>query len=172
MIDPKDLQRFLAYASVTTSAIRGNKEGVKKQLFESISKVDLKKFCNPTLFLTTLDHATLALSESGALKVPWGTARKCLNIFLREALYNFYARQQWELTTLESILELPLDHRVASRLYHEDKGAHRLSKLKTIKGLHPDQHAHYQMAAAVIARKQGTERVHLDLLYWPASDDA
>jgi len=27
MIDPKDLQRFLAYASVTTSATRGNETG-------------------------------------------------------------------------------------------------------------------------------------------------
>jgi hypothetical protein len=172
MIDPKDLQRFLAYASVTTAATRGNEKGVKSQLFERIAKIDLNEFCNSKLLHATLDNTTMVLAESGALKVPWGTARKCLNIFLREALYNFYARQQWELISIESILELPLDHRVASGLYHDDGGAHRLGKLKTIKGLCPAEHARYQIAAEVIARKQGTERVHLDIRYWPASGDA
>ncbi len=45
----------------------------------------------------------------------WGMARKLLNIFLRNALYDFYLRTAWKLHRSEYWLEVPLDGIVAKK---------------------------------------------------------
>ena len=46
----------------------------------------------------------------------WGTARKALNIFLRDALYTTYLSKRYGLPRAEASLEIPLDSITAVRL--------------------------------------------------------
>src|SRR5262249_20686971 len=96
----------------------------------------------------------------------WGRARKCLNIFLREASYNYLLRDTFRLGELDQLLETPLDSRVAKGL-RDDAGAHRLPRWASIIALNPDDSAKYQAVAAQIAQtRYMTVRANLDLWYW------
>jgi hypothetical protein len=95
----------------------------------------------------------------------WGPARKFLNLFLRDALYNFYLREAFQLDGIEEALELPLDSHVARGLRGEAEGA-RLPGWKSVKSLTPNESAKFQEVAAAVASRQGIARVHLDLGYW------
>ena len=96
----------------------------------------------------------------------WGRARKCLNIFLREASYNFLLRTTYEFGNIDTLLETPLDSRVAKGLGDDaDKG--RLPPWKSIIALTPEQNAIYQEVAAEVAEaRYGTLRANLDLWYY------
>jgi hypothetical protein len=50
----------------------------------------------------------------------WGTARKALNIFLRDALYNHYLCNEYGFNRLEQWLEVPLDRSMKG----ESQGKH------------------------------------------------
>jgi hypothetical protein len=93
----------------------------------------------------------------------WGTARKCLNLFFRDALYKFYLRENYDLAKCERYLEIPLDSNVGKQLRKEDRG---LPGWRTVKNLTPDVSAQFQEVASRIAKREGTARVHLDVLYW------
>ena len=73
----------------------------------------------------------------------WGAARKALNIFLRDVLYNHYLRSHHGLDRLEDWLEVPLDRDVAVALRAESEGG-ELPRWKTIKRLTPDVSGRYQ----------------------------
>ena len=68
-------------------------------------------------FQSRLNVATRRLKDrlpKGARN--WGAARKALNIFLRDVLYNHYLRSRHHLDRLEEWLEVPLDRDVAAAL--------------------------------------------------------
>ncbi|MBV8356760.1 MAG: hypothetical protein JO189_02325 [Deltaproteobacteria bacterium] len=106
----------------------------------------------------------------------WGTARKCLNIFLRDATYNYYMRNRYGLEVIEPLLEVPLDNNVEKGIRRDmrrlkpplppllefENGAFSIIDLKR------EQHESYQNAAEWIAREEyRTHRVHLNLFYFP-----
>lgn len=95
----------------------------------------------------------------------WGAARKFLNIFLRNVVYNRYLCDEFGLEQIVPWLEIPLDSHVASGLRAE-RGGTRLPRWKTVIGLKPEVSRLYQDFAADVAARKGCERVHLDLLYW------
>lgn len=95
----------------------------------------------------------------------WGAARKAINIFLRDALYNHYLRSRYRLDRIEGWLEVPLDRNVATGLYAETEGA-SLTRWKTIKVLTPKLSSQYQAVADKVACRKRTQRVHLDLYYF------
>jgi hypothetical protein len=95
----------------------------------------------------------------------WGTARKCLNIYLRDVLYNRFLCEHFRLSKLEKLLEIPLDSEVARGLRAEPEGA-MLPKWRTIKGLDRATIALYQKSAVAVAKRVGTDAVHLDVVYW------
>jgi len=95
----------------------------------------------------------------------WGAARKAINIFLRDALYNHYLRSRYRLDRIEGWLEVPLDRNVAMGLCAEPEGV-KLPRWKTIKELTSKPSRQYQAAADKVARRKRTQRVHLDLHYW------
>jgi hypothetical protein len=115
-------------------------------------------------FLQRLDATTNDLKD----KLPcqsWGAARKFLNIFLREALYNRFLSEHYSLRVLERFLGVPLDRFVAVELRGERGGA-SLPRWRTIIGLEPPESAKYQAFARQVARKKKCARIHLDLWYW------
>jgi hypothetical protein len=83
-----------------------------------------------------------------------------LNLY---ALYNYYLRDAYRLAKFEPYLEIPLDSNVGRRLRKEDAS---LPPWRTVKGLTPELSARFQKAAAHIAKREHTHRVHLDVRYW------
>ena len=86
-----------------------------------------------------------------------------MNLFFRDALYNFYLRQAYHLAKFERDLEIPLDSYVGKALRLADR---RLRPWQTVKGLTLEDSAKFQEVASHIADRKGTYRVHLDVVYW------
>jgi hypothetical protein len=53
----------------------------------------------------------------------------------------------------------------------EVEGEH-LSRWRTVKGLTREESAKFQAVAAKVAKLQGTERVHLDVVYWRREENS
>jgi hypothetical protein len=100
----------------------------------------------------------------------WGPARIFLNIFIRDAFYDFYLREAYSLGRLEAELEIPLDSYVGRRLREVEKHLPRWSR---VIDLTPEASAQFQDSASKVAKRLGTYRVHLDVIYWqkPASQN-
>jgi predicted transcriptional regulator len=177
----KNLQRFLAEVGITQSAVRGErKPGLKKAVIDFLSnELQLSDFTKPGQFSDVLDRETNRLidfwSRRDSRGMSWGTARKCLNILLREATYNYYMRARYGLEAVESLLEVSLDNRVEKNIRRDMQRLKqpllRLPKFESgfsIIKLTREQHENYQTAAEWIAREAyHTHRVHLDLVYFP-----
>jgi hypothetical protein len=96
----------------------------------------------------------------------WGSARKFLNIFLRDCFYNYDLRNEYTLAKWEPWLEIPLDSHVANGIIKNSAEKDDLPPWSTVIGLAKNSGL-YQDAAAKIARDiYKTHRIHLDLVYW------
>lgn len=137
--------------------------GTIQSVRDFLRDLDIRKFTKRGEFSASLDRATRAL----AAKVPaqWGSARKFLNLYLREISYNVFLREKYHLERIEQLLELPLDSNVAEGLQKEKEGV-LLPRWRGVIHLTPDTSAQYQSVAAAVAARMRTCRVHLDLLYW------
>ncbi len=171
----KRMQRFVANASVTPSAVRGRHGGkcVMHAAIEFRANLDIALLLNPAAFPNLLDEKTNELCSRLPLDFQfWGTARKCINIFLREASYT-RLREAFPLDTLEPVLETPLDRYVVDGL-KRDAGRNRVPSWTTIIRLKPEDSAIYQAVATEVSReKYNTYRMNLDFWYWrpvPMSD--
>ena len=163
------MQRRTATVAVSASAVRGiGPTGTAAAARAYLANLNLDSISQPTerRFRTVLDRETRELRghlpRGGRY---WGLARKLLNIFLRDALYNQYLSKLYRLKSVEPWLEVPLDSHVGKALRSEFLDP-RLPAWKTIKALTPELSATFQSAARVIARRKGIAAVHLDLFYW------
>jgi hypothetical protein len=157
------VQNFIANA-FSISTIRNMGPGGTLATIRSFLKaLDLAtlKSRQPTEYTNWLNEQTDRLSEECG--VTWSVARKCLNLFIRDALYNFYTRDAFRLSRFEPWLEIPLDSLVgkALRAEHGD-----LPRWKTVKALTRKDSEKFQTAASRIAKRRGTHRIHLDVVYW------
>ena len=163
-----DMQRRTASISIGASTIRKMvPAGSIQQIRDYLAAFDLASFAKvkPADFPKWLDHQTHVFQKRGLKngKLPWGVARKCLNIFLRGATYNFMLRDHYNLSRVEYLLEVPLDSHVAERLEAE---AATLNGFKSVKAVDRRINAYYQDVAREVAQGKGIARVHLDLEYW------
>jgi hypothetical protein len=134
------------------------REFLKKIELADVSKMD------PSLYPEVLNDLTEKLRRHMPKDARyWGVARKCLNLLFRDALYNFYLREKYGLAKFEQYLEIPLDSNSGSELWEIDKS---LPRWRTVIGLKPEVSAEFQKVAATVAKGKGTERVHLDVVYW------
>jgi hypothetical protein len=86
---------------------------------------------------------------------------------LRDIVYNRHLCNWYKLENLEPWLELPLDSSYIADGIKKDKSAcERLPKWKSIKSLSKEDSDVFQQIARAIARREGVNRVHLDLKYW------
>jgi hypothetical protein len=172
----KKIHRRVAQTSVGSSAIRNQGASglirTSRDYFEN--NIDLRVFREQ---LTTdkykdyLDILTTDLKcrfEKGGQS--WGAARKGLNLFFRDVVYNKYLADFLEIPTdynenLETLrnLEVPLDRDVATGL---KKSFNDLPKWKTIKELTETQSKLFQDKALIRADTKGIARIHLDLEFW------
>jgi hypothetical protein len=165
------VQHKVAMSALPISALRGNGAGVTAAAREFLRTLDLAQFAvsNASRFANRLENATRSLQ--GVLprdSASWGVARKALNLFLRDALYNVYLRDRFKLRRAEACLEIPLDGVVAVAL--RTRTFEVLPAWRGVKYLTPSSSCLYQDAAMREAQQLNIPRVHLDIYLWTQRD--
>ena len=162
------VQRKVATTAVGPSALRRQGAGIlgaSQQFLAALSLARVPK-SSETRFRRWLDRQTDALLN--ALPIdgrPWGAARKALNLFLRDVLYNQYLSRRFRFGQIEQWLEVPLDSAVARGLKAE-AGRGALPLWPGLKHLDHTVSDEFQKFASVHAQTLGIERVHLDMYLW------
>ena len=131
--------------------------------------MDLKRYSQISneQFQQQLDKDTNHLLTKFKIKAkPWGTARKAINLFLRDALYNKYLSKNYKLDKVEPFLELPLDSIVAKSLKKLSDNTKELRYWPGLKHLTKEISQKYQNVAQKCATKQHLSKVHLDIILW------
>ena len=171
---PKDfiptVQRKVAVSAIGPSALRGQGKGVLKASQEFLASLSLARIpkSNETRFRTWLDRQTEALLDGLPVNGrPWGAARKAINLFLRDALYNQYLNRQFELGKIEAWLEVPLDSVVARGMKAKAKKMRTLlPRWPGLKHLKVHASDEFQNFASAHVRTIEISRVHLDMYLW------
>jgi len=162
------VRQMVSVTAVGPSALRGQGKGVLKasqRFLASLSLVRIPK-SNPTQFRNWLDRQADSLLDKLPVNGrPWGAARKALNLFLRDTLYNRYLCRRFEIGRIEPWLEVPLDAAVARGLRTE-AGRGTLPQWPGLKYLKPDASDAFQEFASIHAGSLSIERVHLDMYLW------
>ena len=177
------LRSQLARAATESSTVRGRgNAGVAAAARAYLTQLDLAKLAaNPEALPAHLDQHTVSLLETfqGEAHARWGLARKILNLFLRDAVYNVHLRTACGLGPLEPRLELPLDGESAKRVRRDYRRLRKdrpdLPNLPAWKGpfvLRPRESRDHQQAALEVAEAKGLRaRVHLDAFFWSLERD-
>jgi len=162
------LQQRTGIAAVGPSALRGQGKGVLRATQTFLGQMDLSgvSTSSPRRYRKWLDGQTKRLLEKLPVNgSPWGTARKALNLFMRDTLYNRYLNRRFGINAIEPWLEVPLDSAVARGLKrHAGRGS--LPQWPGLKKLKAGVSDEFQDFAQEHARAQGIERVHLDIYLW------
>ncbi|MBI4680926.1 MAG: hypothetical protein HY753_06920 [Nitrospirae bacterium] len=164
-----NMQKFTSISAVGVSALRGQGVGVLKKTQEYLGELDLsilKDINTHEDIISWLDKQTEKILDCMPLmNRPWGAARKALNLFLRDCLYNKYLCQEYKMERLENWLEIPLDSLVAKGLREKaEKGL--LPKWPGLKHLKKKISDQYQDIAQSFADINEIARVHMDVALW------
>jgi len=162
------VQRKVAVTSIGPSAMRGQGKGVLKASQEFLASLSLTRVpkSSEVRFRNWLDRQTENLLDGLPINGrPWGAARKAINLFLRETLYNQYLNRYFKFGKIEAWLEIPLDRAVAQGLKSE-AGRGVLPRWPGLKHLEPNMSDEFQSFAFDHARTLRIERVHLDMYLW------
>ena len=176
----RSLQRHCAQVSITTSAVRNQGAKGLIAIARNYAEADIKlseffrALRNERTYRRFLDHHTNALVGRFPPDArSWGAARKALNLFFRELVYNAVLAEHFGLPREFSKynaaiqpLEIPLDKEVGTHLYRAP--GMKLKRWTTIKSLTPERSDAYQRKASIIAQQKNLVRIHLDLDYWRA----
>jgi hypothetical protein len=136
-----------------------------------LAQLKLRDFVakDETEFGKRLGKATRALMstfpEGGQ---SWGGARKALNIFLRDVVYNTDVSTHFNLRRIRRWLEVPLDSYTAKGLRREP-GGDKLPAWKGVKRLQPEDSKKFQRFALQVAEEKRVMRVDLDVFYFRAA---
>lgn len=174
----RKMKRRLAQIAIGPSALRN--QGAEKVV--EIARDYVEKSINYSDFFNALKdqkrfnkyldkHTELLKDKFPAEGKSWGAARKAINLYLRESVYNNFIADHYNLSSdfakfnhAIRFLEIPLDRSVSIGIVSDFTG--QLPKWTTIKNLTPEVSAAYQIGAKIIAETQKIARVHLDLIYW------
>jgi len=169
------IQDRTAHSSVDAATLRNQGgPGVLAATRARLARIDLSGFTagSGAAFAARLNAETGRLRRAmpgGA--GPWGAARKALNLFLRDVLYQRLLCEGYRLRRLEPWLEIPLDSIVAAAIQREASSA-GIPRWPGLKHLTPEISAVYQSAAGKVARTHATARIHLDIFWLPSSGAA
>jgi hypothetical protein len=162
------LQRMVAFTAVGPSAVRGQGKGVLRASQDFCSHIALGRVSKSSAkaYQLWLDRQTELLLNILPIKNrPWGAARKAINLFLRDALYNKYLSKRFNLQSIEAWFEIPLDSAVAKGLkLRSNRG--ELPGWPGLKNLRPNISESFQIFASKQALSKGIARVHLDMYLW------
>lgn len=167
------IKAHVARAALPPSSVRGKGSGgVAKAGREFLNTIDLSAFGERSKlrFSTALDRSTeallLALPRGGR---HWGLARKMLNLFLRDALYNVHLERRYGLSAHEEEFEVPLDSFTGTKI--RELACDTVGPWNGVRALRSEESAKYQAAARVHALKREVARVHLDAAWWGERED-
>jgi hypothetical protein len=169
------LQARTAFLAIGKSTLRNQgAPGVVRAARKYLRGIKLAEFCvkTPEEFAQVLDKHTEQLKKAfpaGADK-SWGGARKALNIFLRDVVYNRPLCEHYKLANLYPWLELPLDSETYKGLKGDTAQRKAMPRKPGVKGLKPDVNEKLQEAAEAIAKRLHVNRVDLDVKYWKKND--
>jgi hypothetical protein len=174
------LHRRVAQVAIGASSLRNQGGGgliddCRNYCEKNINLADfiaaLKNLDEYTNFLN--NHTDLLLSRLSPEVRRWGAARKGLNLFLRDVVYNRFVIDRFSLPAsiydfneMISPMEVPLDTDVANGIALEAN--QNLPKWPGIKYLHKGESDLYQIQANMIASREGIPRLHLDLKFYRA----
>ena len=162
------MREKVAVSSVPPSALRGQGKGVLKASRDFLASVSLARIprSDERRFRLWLDRQTESLLDEFPIRGrPWGAARKAINLFLRDSLYNGYLSRRYSLSEIESWFEVALDSAVAHGLKVK-AGRGALPQWPGMKRLPPEVSDKFQAAATEQAQQRGFQRVHLDMYLW------
>jgi hypothetical protein len=166
-------QSRIARGAVGATAVRGRgNAGTVHAARAFLRKVNLKTFSTsqPTKFAAALNRTTDALRASLPNTARhWGVARKVLNLFLRDCLYNKYLNEAYSLDRASRLLELPLDSYTGKALVDLARGT--LPRWPGVKHVTTETSAAFQLVAALEGKRRELDRVHLDGLWWSVDRD-
>jgi hypothetical protein len=169
---PKRLQARVALLAIGRSTLRSQgAPGVIAAARRYLRDVDLGAFAtirSRAQFEKLLEEHTRSLMKrfpSGANK-SWGGARKAMNIFLRDAVYNRVLCDHYRIVHLEPLLELPLDSNTYEGLVEDSAPDQVVPGWPRLKNLDPSLNSQLQAIAQAIAKRFEIHRVHLDIKYW------
>jgi hypothetical protein len=173
MLFEKKLQNRVAYLAIGRSSLRNQGvPGLVKTSRDFAASLNLKamaKCWNELNFDSYLDRKTKALQKKFRKKARnnFGAARKALNLFFRDVVYNTFLRKKYNISLVSKHieqLELPLDS------YTSKKIIKRYPILKFywggIKYLSAECSELFQDRATIMAVQKKCARVHLDVFYW------
>jgi hypothetical protein len=142
--------------------------GVVSAARDGLSRLNLAAFrvATPAAFDKQLNASTERLRKSLPPDAQhWGTARKAINIYLRDVVYSVHLSNHFGLSVIRPWLEVPLDSYVAMWIKADSDGKTSL-RWCGVKHLTPKISADYQEVASQIALRKRLDRVDLDILYW------
>lgn len=165
------LQARTALLAIGRSTLRNQgAPGVVAAARRYLRVLDLRDFSVTTRvqFASALEKHTHLLMKRfpRETKDNWGAARKALNIFLRDVVYNRPLCEHHRLSHLEPWLELPLDSNAYDGLVEDSAGNYDVPAWPGVKALDRSVSAELQTIADAIAKCLNTRRVHLDVRYW------
>lgn len=163
------MQRSVAVSAIGPSALRNQGQpGVIDAAREFLAHLDLSSYAvkKKEEFEVLHNSTTEILVKAFPKKAQnWGAARKAINLFLRDILYNRYLEERYQFSTIEEWLEIPLDSVVAKGLRkRSNKG--ELPSWPGLKNLSTEVNFLFQSFAEELANKRGLARVHLDMYLW------
>ena len=162
------MQRKMATTAIGPSALRRQGKNILKASQSFLAKISLARIpkSGEKQFKQWLNRQTGRLLVNLPVKNrPWGAARKAINLFLRDALYNQYLNRTYRLNKIEKWLEIPLDSAVAKGL-KSWAGRGNLPRWPGLKHLDAAESTKFQKFALCEARTCKISRVHLDMYLW------
>jgi len=160
-------QSFIAELSIGASALRNQgASGLIQCCRDFFKQIQFSKIpTDQNEFATWLDTKT----EELLAKFPeaaqnYGSARKGLNLFLRDASYNVILNRAYDLDRLIPLLEVPVDSFTANHLYHHEPSLPR--NWAGLKRVTSTQLEKYQEAAQCLADEWKINRVELDAFFY------
>lgn len=164
-VKTSDHQRRVAQCAVGPSTVRGQPGETVKRSRDFLAQVELGSVTET--YGLWLERQTLAMQDAvlaGGRPMLWGFARKVLNIFMRDALYNHFLRSAYALDRFERQMQLPMDRHCAEGL--RKRSGIVCPEWRTIRDLQEAEHSEWQRVAIHHAEQQGTYPVHLDVILW------
>jgi hypothetical protein len=174
----KLIQRRIAQTCIGASAIRNQGSAgllyTMRNYFEHsiVLEVFIKKLSEKSSYNSFLNyHANRLLKELPRKSRNWGIARKGLNLFFRDVVYNKFLSDYYsfpidfvKFNQFVRFLEVPLDKEVGVRI--RKNSSKMAPRWTSIKSLTPEISKSFQLYADQIAGSLKIAKVNLDLIYW------
>ena len=164
------VRKFTAIQAVGASAVRGQPAGTLGKIHAYLGRLRLDRLSGMdcTEYTRWLNAHTRNLQKKKlrGRKVPWGIARKAMNLFMRSCLYNTYLCRKFHFARVQRHMEIPLDGTVARGLKKE-AGRGKLPPWPRLIRLKSGVSEQFQDYADKHARRVGLPgRVFLDNDLW------